>query len=138
MGINGSAWKTYEWEACAWPEFREITIDRATQERYLRGLIRHFKTGPCFVENSQRRGGAGVYYRGGRPGQIIGHGRIKMSPNGNLGTLCHEFAHHLNWCRNKERGHRKKFKRELKRVYTWAKRWLPEIPKNEEAVFTTT
>lgn len=112
--------KIYEWEDQTYPEFRKIGLCRAEIQKIFRKLIRHFKSPPLSRVSFVNYVRGGKYYSSFYS-IVIGSGGY------NLGTICHEFAHHLADTRhNKSCGHRKEFKRELKRVYTYAKRWLPE------------
>lgn len=120
MGISASAYKTYEWERETWPEFREVKMTRAKAQVYLNKLARHFKTDEVTAVQSYRRGGAAWYWAARR--------QVGLASVCNMGSVCHEFAHHLvesRWGKQK-RCHGKKFKKELMRVYNWAKRWLPK------------
>jgi len=114
------AWlKVYEWERTAYPRFRDIGVERSAQRKYIKKFARHFKVSEPLVEKlkpSARK--LGVYY---------GHSHIiKLHETTNFGTLCHEFAHHLaNMRYGGCQGHNRLFKRELKRTYTFAKRYLP-------------
>lgn len=114
--------KVYEWEQLTWPQFRiPISLDEA--KRIVKKLSRHFKITCPDVELGKLRTYAGWYHVGLFPeGSYI---RLNKT-NINLGTTCHEFAHHLSVWRYNEHGHGKTFKRTLKTVYTWAKRYLPE------------
>ena len=112
--------KIYIWERQVYPDFREANLCRKDIQKIVNKLVRHFKTRPIDrVYFSGYRTGA-VYYSSS---DTIGIGRTGY----NLGTVCHEFAHHLTDQRwGAGHHHNRKFKRELKRVYTYAKRWLPE------------
>jgi len=116
--------KVYEWEAQTWPAFRQVKLNRSEAEMVLRRLIRHFNTPHVRLKGGEWYGG-GTYFRHGMVDPVI---RVKLS-NVNLATVCHEFAHHLNNhlypARAKTRAHGKTFKRCLKRVYTWSKRYVP-------------
>ena len=126
------AWlKVYEWERAKWPEFQEIKVHRFQQGVLLEKLARHFKVScPDLMQsnkrganaNSQESGAAGSYHRSG-----YGVPTIRLGMVTTLGTLLHEFAHHLNWVNYRQHGHGRKFKRELKRTYTWGKRYLPKM-----------
>jgi hypothetical protein len=113
------AWlKVYEWERERWPEFRHIKITRTEAESYLRKFSRHFKTPvPNLVGGKWYGGGTYYHYK-----QEV---KVKLSAI-HLNTIIHEYAHHLNWMQFKQNGHRKSFKRCLKRVYSFAKRYLPK------------
>ena len=111
--------KIYEWETDTYPEFILASLKSCEAEKLLRKLVRHFKTCPVRLT-----------FRGyGFVGGAYGHNsrRISLPHFTSLSSVCHEFAHHLADTRHQKTcGHRKEFKRELKRVYTYAKRWLPE------------
>jgi len=147
--MAGAAWKAYAWEQATWPEYRKIVVTRMEQEKYAKKLVRHFKTPPVDIKQSYRRGGAGCYHpkldrvfkpmtreQIGKP--TLAGGVIKMGRVGNLGTLIHEFAHHLEYYKYGKGGHRKTFKRCLKRVYKWSKRWLPKESSHGEVGQVTT
>lgn len=121
------AWlKIYEWERQTYPRFRQVQINRHEQKKYLKKLCRHFEVSEPALKRSQKRGVALGWGGGSYQPSHWNSGTIKIGKMTSMGTLCHEFAHHLDWKRNGVCGHGKTFKRELKRVYTWAKRWLPE------------
>ena len=116
----------YKWERDTYPEFRAWEISRDDAEPYVVKLIRHFKTPKVGLRASYRRGGAGVYKCAGDSSTwlpVICSGKPT-----NMGTVIHEFSHHLSRFKHGKlkRCHGKLFKRELKRCYTWAKRWLPK------------
>ena len=115
------AWlRVYRWESATWPEFRKVApLTEGQATKLLRKLSRHFKTPVPYLRLYGWNGG-GRWRRG-----LVYH-QITLSRPVAFDTLLHEFAHHLNFCRNRERGHRRSFKRELKRTYTWARRYLPE------------
>ena len=127
--------KVYAWEHEKWPEFQTVHIDRTRQSALLRKLARHFKVDEPRIEQSHRRGANATHNKSGAAGSYhkarwLGWCVIKIGSVTTLGTLCHEFAHHLDWRRHNGDGHRRTFKRELKRTYTWAKRYL-ENPEKE-------
>jgi hypothetical protein len=111
-----AAQKLYEWEAKAYPKFRDIRMGKEDAEMYYKKFARHFKVSEPLVGKPLRRVG-GVYW--GRTNTI----QLEKLPT--FGTVIHEFAHHLA---SKEYGgrqfHNKNFKRSLKRVYTFAKRYI--------------
>ena len=117
--------KIYEWEFQTYGEFRFVPLDRDTEGRkIIRKLSRHFNLMEPTLAQSRRRGGAGKY----RP-RMFGEGIIFTGKKTNLMTLCHEFAHHLEYHSDGHspgRWHGKNFKRQLKRVYTWARRYIPK------------
>ena len=124
--------KVYEWEHTTWPDFQMVKIDRTRQYALNKKLARHFKVDEPRLVGSHQRGanamnrasGASGKYHYAFPGMAV----IKLGTISTLGTLCHEFAHHLNYRRWKAKGHGRTFKRELKRVYTFAKRYLKIDP----------
>ncbi len=113
----------YHWEhEVAYPEFRKVMVTRERAAALLKRFARHFKTTAPLLEVFNRRGGGGHYH------MSYGTGYIKLCKNPSLGLVCHEYAHHLARVRyGKCQGHNKKFKHELKRVYTFAKRYLPPV-----------
>jgi len=126
------AWlKIYQWERIEFMEFDRVNLDRHQQGVILRKLVRHFKTTPVELAQSYKRGGGGSYHHRKPPHYPS---RIKCHKTTTLGLICHEFAHHLDRERYGGRGHRKSFKKALKRVYRWAKRWLPEKEATNEKV----
>lgn len=123
------AWlKVYEWERSKWPEFQAVLVERKRQCALVTKLARHFRVDRPLIKQSHKRG-AGAVAGFGAAGSYHKSSywpTIKLGQVTTLGTLVHEFAHHLAWRRWKETGHGRAFKRELKRTYTWAKRWLPK------------
>ena len=107
-------------EECEYPEFREVMLDRKQQHKILNSLCKHFKVCVPEIRQSHRRGCAGSY------SSSYYNPVIKMGMTARLSTLVHEFAHHLDWTLNGKTGHRKPFKRCLKKAYTFAKRYLPK------------
>lgn len=124
------AWlKIYQWEHLTYTEFQDVKLDMKRAAAIIKRLSRHFKVSTPELIGT-RRGGGGDYWNRGDHRSLIRVCWKKIS----LGLVCHEFAHHLTARRwGSAHGHDKKFKRELKRVYSWAKRWLPEKEKNVEA-----
>ena len=120
--------QVYAWESQKWPRFLKVKLDVGQQKGLLFKLARHFKVNEPMLSYSHKRGanakhsenGAAGSYEHRAWGSVIRLGSITT-----LGTLCHEFAHHLNWSRWRKGGHGRTFKRELKRTYTFAKRYLP-------------
>jgi hypothetical protein len=118
---------TYAWEKETWPEFEAVKMNHEQAARFLRKAARHFKVTAPGLAN-QRGNGSATYSYSSRNCPWVNPGTIRVSPRqGVFGTVVHEFSHHLAWIRWGEdgRGHRRKFKRELKRVYTFAKKFLP-------------
>lgn len=120
---KASGWKlkVYFWEKQTYPDFQTVNFDRVQAVKYLKKFSRHFKTSCPVLSRIIKRGG-GHY----TPSFI--QPRIALGKNPSLGIVCHEFAHHLDTLRHPDtkQWHGKSFKRELKRVYTFAKRYLPK------------
>lgn len=113
--------KVYEWERKTWPVFHYVTLSVDDVEKVLKRLSRHFHV-PCpTLKLSGRFRTIDGKYRIGISGDYLITLRKR---NINLGTTCHEFAHHLNHIVYEGFGHRGTFKISLKRVYTFAKRYL--------------
>lgn len=122
--------QVYRWEHDTWPTFQTVKVDRMTQRKLIKKLARHFKVDEPSLEFSRQRGAnVAKSETPGAAGKYIGgwHPRIKLGTVTTLGTLVHEFAHHLNYRRWASNGHGRTFKRELKRTYTFTKRYLPEV-----------
>lgn len=118
--VKHGGWRlaAYHWEAETFKEFQHVLITRDRAEALLKKFARHFKVSAPTLSRKLKRGG-GHYTPGYFPSITLG-----KVPT--LGIVCHEFAHHLETARwNTRQWHGKKFKRELKRVYTFAKRYLP-------------
>lgn len=112
--------KVYKWEDETWPEFQGIKVTRERQAKLLRKLSRHFKVSEPRL--------TGCYKRGSDSGQYFQYlEAISLHKNTSIGTLIHEFAHHLNWKKYKKKGHAKSFKKCLKRVYRWSRRYLTPL-----------
>jgi len=109
--------RVYVWEVAMWPEFQQITITPEQAGKLLRKLCRHFKTPRPIIQCLPGKWGGGTY----RAVDMS----IELRYPYHFDTVLHEFAHHLNYCRNNVHGHGCQFKRELKQVHTWAKRYLP-------------
>ena len=121
------AWlKVYQWEGETWPQFKTIKLDRARQTAIIKKLARHFKVdAPALIQSYRHgvaRGEGGGHYE-----PSTWHSKIAVGKITTLATICHEFAHHLSYRLHgrPKQWHGPKFKRCLKRTYTWAKRWLP-------------
>lgn len=121
---NHGGWKlaAYQWESETYPAFERVKVSREEADKLLRKFARHFKTScPTLSYKLKRYDGAGHYVPN------FGYPRIVLGKNPTLSVICHEYAHHLEFVRwNTKKWHGKKFKRELKRVYTFAKRYLPD------------
>ncbi len=116
---GGWSLAAYHWEAVTYPEFKKIPVTKEHARKLLKKFSRHFKTDCPGLSIFNRRGGGGHYQRFGK--------MITVGKNPTLDIVIHEYAHHLAAERNGGRcGHGKEFKRELKRVYTFAKRYLPK------------
>jgi len=115
------AWlKAYEWERETYPAFREVQVARQDAQKYFNRLARHFKVSTPLVNlhSKKRNGGNLVYW----------WGQVNIPSTTTLGTIVHEFSHHLSYQTyvRKGRGHGKRFKSCLKKSYTFAKRWIKE------------
>lgn len=123
---NRGGWRlaAYHWEHESYREFQSVKITRHEASVFLRKFSRHFKTTCPAFSYQVRRGGGGHYTpsKWGTPSITVG-----AAPT--LGIICHEYAHHLDTVRNPDTKlwHGKTFKRELKKVYTFAKRYLPVV-----------
>ena len=112
-------WKAiYSWERRAYPLHFVTQISFELAVKRVARLSKKFKVAPPDVVFGAKNGG-GFYRKQER--------RIYLT-NGNICTAVavHEFAHHLENMRYGDTGHRKQFKKVLKKCYTYAKRWLPE------------
>ncbi len=109
------AWlKIYGWEQETYPEFYQKTIGLSDAQIYIRKFAKHFEVNEPFVPYSKKRKG-GTYWHGSQ--------KITLPVITNLGTVIHEFAHHLaDQTNGKRNGHNKLFKKSLKKVYTFAKK----------------
>lgn len=116
---NGWRLAVYDWEHQTYPEFRKVKVEKARAMFYIKKFARHFKTSCPALSRVQKRGG-GHYVPGYFP-------RVALPKQPSLGLICHEYAHHLDAVRNPDtkQWHGKSFKKELKKVYTFAKRYLP-------------
>lgn len=107
--------KVYEWENKTWPEFDKVQVARSDAQKYLKKFSRHFKIEMPRIDMSRRNKSKGTY----------SYGWIAIPYTCSLGLIVHEFAHHLTRkTYGSNQNHNKKFKRCLKRVYTFAKRYL--------------
>jgi len=120
--FGGYRLAVYQWEhEEAFPEFRKVKFEKERAMFYIKKLARHFKTScPTLSEVRKRNGG---HYQ---PSMF--YPRIALPKNPSLGLICHEYAHHLDHVRNPnaKQWHGKSFRCELKKVYTFAKRYLPK------------
>jgi len=124
--------KVYEWERTIWPEFRKVSMTLKQADAVIKKLSRHFKLSCPKVTD----GCNGTHWNG-KYSPNTGENflaLIRLRTINNLGTVCHEFAHHLDYNVYGGLGHRRTFKRALKKVYTWAKRYLPSTFDREAAV----
>lgn len=135
------AYMAYAEERATYPQFREMKCSEKECEKYLRKLQRHFKVPPIKVVFTSRSWGwaypnimTTIHWK---PEYITlpkktlrtwSGGRIELPKGGtSLGMVVHEFAHILATFRYKRHcNHDRRFKRQLKRSYTWAKRYLPK------------
>ncbi len=116
--------KIYEWEEQTYPEFQKIEIARSDVQKYLNKFTRHFKVQKIMVDMSAKgRDKESGSYRAGM---------IKVGHISTFGIVIHEFAHHLTReVFGKGHHHDKKFKGCLKKVYTFAKIYLPTYEKTQ-------
>lgn len=116
--------KVYHWEEQTYPQFKTVKLQRLEAPKYFRKFARHFKVSCPALSTTVKQGG-GHY----QPSSWIA--RIALAKETHLGLVCHEFAHHLDAIRHPDTAqwHGKSFRRELKKVYTFAKRYLPEKAK---------
>jgi len=121
METNYGGWdlKIYKWEHDTYPTFQKVLILRDKQEQFLKKFARHFKVYCPTLSWTIKQGHAGHYM----PAYHGPWARIAFGKETTLGTICHEFAHHLDYIRHPEtkQSHGKSFKRELKKCYTFAK-----------------
>lgn len=110
--------KVYEWEHNTWPELQGIEIGREYGKYLVGRLARYFKVREPSIIQSHRRKGSATYWSGREA--------IALHKVTYLDLVLHEFAHHLNWVKYKQHGHRKSFKKCLKMVYRRAKHWTKE------------
>lgn len=120
---GGWSLKVYQWEEQTYPVFRTIKIEKSKASAYLKKFARHFKVDEPKIDWSIKKRGGGHY----TPSKWFAP-LIALPSNPSLGLICHEFAHHLDARRHPEtpQWHGKSFRRELKRTYTFAKRYLPK------------
>ena len=123
--FGGWSLKVYWWEEQTYPQFKEFRVEKSRATFYLKKFSRHFKVYCPRLSSIQKRGGG--HYRPNAYGNAL----IALPKHPSLGLICHEFAHHLDAIRHPDTAqwHGKSFKRELKKVYTFAKRYLPETQK---------
>ena len=124
------AWlKAYGWEKETYPAFRDVKLCSYNQRKIVKKLARHFKLPPHpvirLVNSTRFDSQRGLYYSRSST--------IKLGETTTLATVCHEFAHHMDAIhRSGKTDHSKAFKRELKKVYTFAKRYLPQVDEEAE------
>lgn len=112
--------KLYGLEHATYPEFTKISVGRSDAARYFKKFARHFKVIEPRIDLLTRKQSGGNYYTSSMSIQIP-----KITT---LDILIHEFSHHLadQLAGGERQKHNKKFKRCLKKVYTFAKRDLLE------------
>ena len=119
----------YNWEYETYRPFYSHKVGRHGAAVLLRKFSRHFKTScPILTPTIKRRGGGHYIFA------FYSGARITLGKDPSLAIVCHEYAHHLTHIRHPEnkKCHSKVFKRELKKVYTFAKRYLPKEKATEE------
>ena len=112
-----AAFKLYEWEHKTYPKFQELKLSRSDAPIFFKKLAIHFKVSVPYLSRRNEQIGNGMYYGINQT--------IALAPETDLGIVIHEFAHHLTRARwGGGHHHDKKFKRELKKAYTFAKRYV--------------
>lgn len=121
--------KAYQWEHETFPEFQNVQVCSDTQQKLVRKLARHFKTPKPALQHTRINDTHGRYIHP----NAYHASTIRTAQNSTLGTLCHEFAHHLAYLKHgRGVGHDKRFKKQLKKVYTFAKRYIKHDKKEDE------
>lgn len=115
--------KAYEWESRTYPEFEKVKMQKCEAPAYLKKLSRHFKVSEPRLSHINKHSG------GHYSPSAYGQASIALPKETSLSIVCHEFAHHLDTLRHPESKiwHGRTFKRELKKVYTFTKRYLPKV-----------
>ena len=116
--------KVYEWERERWPLFQRVLINRWQQEQVLAHLANQFGVVCPAIGQSYQSGVA----RGEGGGQYVPATQVvQLGVKTSLGTVVHEFAHHLNHLLNPEdaakRHHGRTFKKCLRACYSKARKF---------------
>lgn len=110
--------KIYRWENLTYRAFYRVQVNEERIKALVKKLSRHFKVWEPNIQHvSFHTTGRGEY--GG------GWISLNLKTGTNLSTVIHEFAHHLEYAQTGKVTHRKTFVKRLKKVYTFAKRYLP-------------
>jgi hypothetical protein len=141
------AWlKIYQAERNDYPEIWKAKMPAKKSVKYLKKLCRHFKVKPVMMVIHYRKRGGGFYRETSdntfywkrypnefETGKGLQCGLIVLPSKTDLGTVCHEFTHHLTrWKFGQYHHHDKKFKHCLKLVFRYAyrKNWIMKEPPN--------
>jgi hypothetical protein len=134
-----AAYMAYAEERLAYPEYRKIHLTEEECRKYLKKFSRHFKIPDIKVEFKRNNWGYAFpsinsallwkpEYRRLPSKQLKtwSAGRIEFpKDNVSFGMVIHEFAHILAAFKYRRFCHHdRRFKRQLKRTYTFAKRYL--------------
>lgn len=121
--------KVYQWEREKWPEFRKVKLTGNEIDEVLKRSAADFKM-PVPKLLMKRRRKCGRIQQTAR--YRIEEGVIELWIDSlTLATLLHEIAHHLSWCRYRDKWHREVFKQCLKLVYSWVDGYLVELAEAE-------
>jgi hypothetical protein len=129
-----AAYIAYEWERSTWPEFQTIKLTEEECLKYAKKFARHFKhpypPKVTFTNRNwgQARSGISVLWWYGKRKTTPILGVVDLPAGGcKFSLFIHEFAHIMADYKNRRYCHHdRRFKRQLKRAYTWAKRYLPK------------
>lgn len=138
----------YSWERKTYSDFDKFSLDARGARKYLKKLCRHYKTTSLLLKINSRKRGGGTYYgssdssfyqsakmqsrkKGVKYYDVdskkLNNGLIVLTKNTDLGTVVHEFTHHLARIKYGPKVHHsKKFKKLLVKVYKWSQRYLPK------------
>jgi hypothetical protein len=117
---NGYSAKHYWLEQTSNKEFYDTQYATPKEaEKYLKKILRHFKIEARYQFTNNSNGHAELHWWGGN---------IRLPKmNISLGLICHEIAHILAYKKwGKGMNHNRKFQTQVKRVFRWAKRYLPQ------------
>lgn len=112
--MNKPKWKKINtWESVVYAKMQRIRLKRKQQLHWIQILVTHFKTTDLNLKLNDDVDCYGYY---DEP-EYRKLGVIHLDSNSSLGTLCHEFAHHLCWTRYCECKHNHLFILCLNDVY---------------------
>lgn len=113
-----SAYKFYWKQWNQFPDhYHTIYYSEKTAKKIIRKLIRHFKLPMPSLKFTWRRGGGHIY-------SDMFHYTITFAKPTSLGIICHEIGHLLAEKMTNQWYHNKRTARQMKKVYTYAKRYL--------------